>query len=98
MFGTLGLVADSSFRLAGQLGMPGDISWLFSCFQINLTVTQAPGNHTATQRLLARTDDRITSAWNLAGLFSAPHALTDEMVSPGHFCTAPRKGPMRGRS
>ncbi|GBN76933.1 hypothetical protein AVEN_161766-1 [Araneus ventricosus] len=43
MFGTLGLVADSSFRLAGQLGMPGDISWLFSCFQINLTVTQAPG-------------------------------------------------------
>ncbi|GBO21696.1 hypothetical protein AVEN_6318-1 [Araneus ventricosus] len=49
MFGTLGLVADSSFRLQGQLGMPGDIFWLFSCFQINHTVTQAPGNHSETQ-------------------------------------------------
>ncbi|GBO07238.1 hypothetical protein AVEN_141563-1 [Araneus ventricosus] len=31
IFGTLGLVADSSFRQADHLGMPGDIFWLFSC-------------------------------------------------------------------
>ncbi|GBO31395.1 hypothetical protein AVEN_67515-1 [Araneus ventricosus] len=82
IFVTLGLVAESTLQLAVQQDMPGDIFWLFSCW--------APGQSHCDANIQARTDDRIICSLDLVGLYSAPHAPFDEMVSPRHFLTAPR--------
>ncbi|GBN67821.1 hypothetical protein AVEN_168660-1, partial [Araneus ventricosus] len=47
-------------------------------------------NHSATRNIQARTDDRKIYSLDLAGLYSAPHAPFDEIVSPSHRRTAPR--------
>ncbi|GBN09165.1 hypothetical protein AVEN_186912-1, partial [Araneus ventricosus] len=65
-----------------QQDVHGIVFWSFNCW--------APGQSLCDTFIQARMDDRKIYNLDLAGLYRAPHAPFDEIVSPSHRRTAPR--------